>query len=129
MVVTWCFFYWQIFAKFQPEKYDFGLSIQKKISWEKWAKFAKFWIKKNSTSPKSYDNLQKVAKEYRRILFFFFFLVLPSYLVCSQIWLNYFLDDCHFGYITKILKRNHVDVCVQVALSNWTLHFVRYWRI
>jgi hypothetical protein len=30
MVVTWWFFYWQNFAKFQPEKYDFGLSIQKK---------------------------------------------------------------------------------------------------
>jgi hypothetical protein len=31
---------------------------------------------------------------------------LHSYLVLSQIWLNYFLDDRHFGYITKSLKRN-----------------------
>jgi hypothetical protein len=30
----------------------------------------------------------------------FCFLIL-SYLVCSQIWLNYFMDDYHFGYITK----------------------------
>ncbi len=26
--------------------------------------------------------------------------------MCNQIWLNYFLDDCHFDYITKSLKRN-----------------------
>jgi len=33
--------------------------------------------------------------------------VLRGYLinfVCSQIWLNYFLDDHHYGYITKSLK-------------------------
>ncbi len=27
------------------------------------------------------------------------------YRVCSQIWLNYFLDDCHFVSITKSLSR------------------------
>jgi hypothetical protein len=32
--------------------------------------------------------------------FFFFF----KYLVCNQIWLNYFLNDHHFGYITKSLQ-------------------------
>jgi hypothetical protein len=26
---------------------------------------------------------------------------------CSHIWLNYFLNDHHFGYITKPLKKNH----------------------
>jgi hypothetical protein len=41
------------------------------------------------------------SQEYRRMLFFF----LPSYLLCSQIWLNYLLDDHHFGYITKSLKK------------------------
>jgi hypothetical protein len=25
-------------------------------------------------------------------------------LACSQIWLNYFLNDCHLGHITKSLK-------------------------
>jgi hypothetical protein len=30
--------------------------------------------------------------------------VILSYLVCSQIWLNHFLDDRHFAYITKSLK-------------------------
>jgi hypothetical protein len=39
-------------------------------------------------------------QEYRKILFFF----ILSYLVCNQIWLNYFLDDHHFDYITKSLK-------------------------
>jgi hypothetical protein len=33
---------------------------------------------------------------------------LLSYLVRSQIWLNYFLDDRHFGYITKSLKETLV---------------------
>ncbi len=42
------------------------------------------------------------SPEYRRTLLFF----LLSYLVRSQIWLNYFLDDRHFGYITKIIKRD-----------------------
>ncbi len=32
-----------------------------------------------------------------------FFLL--SYLTCSQIWLNYFLDDRHFDYMTKSLKK------------------------
>jgi hypothetical protein len=56
---------------------------------------------KNSKLPESYNNFQKVgSQEYRRILVFF----LLSYILCSQIWLNYFLDSCHFGYITKSLK-------------------------
>jgi len=38
-------------------------------------------------------------REYRKILFFF----ILSYLVYNQIWLNYFLDDHHFDYITKSL--------------------------
>ncbi len=39
---------------------------------------------------------QQVAKNIEG----FCFLIL-SYFVCNQIWLNYFLDDYHFGYITK----------------------------
>jgi hypothetical protein len=34
----------------------------------------------------------------------FSFLLLFLYLVCNQIWVNYFLNDCHFGYITKSLQ-------------------------
>ncbi len=37
------------------------------------------------------------------VLFF-----LPSYLLCSQIWLSFFLNDHHFGYIIKSLKRKPV---------------------
>jgi hypothetical protein len=45
------------------------------------------------------------SKEHRRILYIVFLL---SYLLCSQIWLNYFLDDHHFDYITKSLKETLV---------------------
>ncbi len=34
------------------------------------------------------------------------FLKLFSYPVCSQIWLNYTLDDCQFNYITNMKKIN-----------------------
>jgi hypothetical protein len=53
------------------------------------------------------DNFKESSQEYRRILYFTFLL---SYLVYSQIWLNYFLDDHHFGYITKSLKETLVWV-------------------
>jgi hypothetical protein len=66
---------------------------------KKWLKFARFLIFKFSNS-QSCDNFQKVAKNIKGILFF----SLLSYLLCNQIWLNYFLDDCHFGYITNSLK-------------------------
>jgi len=67
-----------------------------------------FTVKKMTLiSPDLYDKFQEVGscQEYRRILFFFSLL---SYLVCSQIWLNYFVNDHHFDYITKILKKNSV---------------------
>jgi hypothetical protein len=32
--------------------------------------------------------------------------ILLSFLACSQIWLNLLMDDCHFGYITKLSKTN-----------------------
>ncbi len=75
----------------------------------------RFQIKKFPNFTESYDNFQKVAKNIEGFLFYFF-LKLPSYLLCSQIFLNYFLDDCHFGYVTKSLKetllvcigRNHI---------------------
>jgi len=53
------------------------------------------------------------SPEYRRTLLFF----LLSYLVRSQIWLNYFLDDRHSGYITKSLKETLVgDIGTQNAV-------------
>jgi hypothetical protein len=36
-------------------------------------------------------------------------LFLLSYLLCSQIWLNYFVNDDHFGYVTKSLKKTLVQ--------------------
>jgi hypothetical protein len=28
-----------------------------------------------------------------------------SYFVNSQLWLNFLMDDCHFGYIAKLKKK------------------------
>jgi hypothetical protein len=40
-------------------------------------------------------------------------------MVHSQIGLNYFLDDCHFGYITKSCKKT----LVQCETSSWSWHW------
>ncbi len=74
----------------------------KKNSVEKWLKFARFRIKKSSKSPEIYDNFQKVPKNIcSRILFFFFFFWLAFISnICSQIWLNYFLDEFHHFLVT-----------------------------
>ncbi len=94
-----CFFYWWILTKFQPEKYDFDLHngfFMRKVNGPNSPDFViqKFEI------ARVLRWLPEGSQEDRRILCFF----LPSYLLCSQIWLNYFLDDYHFGYITKSLK-------------------------
>jgi hypothetical protein len=74
-------------------------------------KFARFQEKKVSSSPDFYKYVPVSSQEYRRILFLFFLL---SYLVCSQIWLNHLMDDRHFNYIKKNLKKK--GVCHVVAL-------------
>lgn len=65
---------------------------------------------KNSKSPESYDNFQKVAKNIKG-----FYFSLPSYLLHSQIWLNFFLDDRHFANITKSLKETLLQTHVTKA--------------
>jgi len=60
-----------------------------------------FEKKKDFNSPDFYDKFQFVAKNIKG---FFLFLFILSYQVCSQIWLNYFVNDPHFGYITKTLN-------------------------
>ncbi len=57
-------------------------------------------------SPDFYDEFQYVD---RNIKGFFFFLL--SYLVCSQIWLNHFVNDGHFGCITNSLKETLGTTC------------------
>jgi hypothetical protein len=69
---------------------DFSLKILPKI--------ARFLEEKNSQLPDFSHNLQKVAKNIEVGILFFSLLL---YLGCSQIWLNCFMDDCHFGYITN----------------------------
>ncbi len=82
------------FAKVQIEKYDFNQ--QKGFFKEKFPKFPRFFIISFSRQPK----MQKAFCSF-----------LLSYLVCSPIWLNYFLDDHHFDYITKscYLHNNHLQ--------------------
>jgi hypothetical protein len=70
-------------------------------------KFTRFWKEKKIRSPDCYDKFQEVAKNIEGSRFFFF---LISYLGYSKIWLNYFLDDCHFGYITKSIKETLVQL-------------------
>ncbi len=67
---------------------------------EKWPKFARFW-RKLTKNHQIFMVSCSSSQEHRRILFFSFVL---SYLVCNQIWLNYFVDDRHFDYIIKSLK-------------------------
>jgi hypothetical protein len=69
--------------------------------------FEGFFFFFSSNSQIFNDNFEESSQEYGRILYFIFLL---SYLVYSQIWLNCFLDDHHFGYITKSLKETLVWV-------------------
>jgi hypothetical protein len=73
------------------------LTYTKDFSLKKLPKIARFFEKNNSKLLDFSHNLQKVAKNIGGILFF----SLLSYLGCSQAWLNCFMDDCHFGYITN----------------------------
>jgi hypothetical protein len=61
---------------------------RKKNSWKGTTHIRQISKKKNSKLPDFDDKFQQVAKE------------------CRRIWLNYFLDDCHFNYITKSFKKN-----------------------
>jgi hypothetical protein len=50
--------------------------------------------------PDFYTLFKKVAKNIEAC-----FEKIFSYLACSQIWLNYPADHCHFGYNTKLPKK------------------------
>ncbi len=64
-------------------------------------------------SPDSYDKVQQVTN----IEGFCFSLL--SYLVCNQIWLNYFMNDrLDFGYITKSLKETLTRPDQQMAITS-----------
>jgi hypothetical protein len=57
----------------------------KEFSWKKWRKMTRFCFWFFFKSPDFNDKFQYVAKNIERLLFF-----ILSYLVRSQIWLNYF---------------------------------------
>jgi hypothetical protein len=83
------FLHWQKISQILTYTKDFSL--------KKLPKIVRFYEEKNSKLPDFSQNLQKVAKNIEGGILFFSLL---SYLGCSQIWLNCFMDDCHFGYIT-----------------------------
>jgi hypothetical protein len=74
-------------------------------------------------SPDFYDKFQQVAKNIKGFCFFF---VLLSYLLYNQIWLNYFLNDRHFGYITKSLKKRAMSPSIN--LKGWTVQSKRLFK-
>jgi hypothetical protein len=81
------FFYWQFFAKFRPEKHD----LERTLHGGKKTQIRQNSNKKlNPSSQILMINSSLGSAGHRRI--FFFFYLLP-YLVCSQIWVNVFLDD------------------------------------
>jgi len=89
----------------------------KDFSWENGSKFGRHWIFFFKL-PDLYDKFQ-VDGQYRTILF-------SSTFISStlSIWLNYFENNCHFGYITKSLKapgfkRSAVKAKFLPALCYW----------
>jgi hypothetical protein len=54
------------------------------------------------------------SQEYGKILFF---------LVCSQIWLNDFLDDYHLGCFTKSFKKTQLGIITDWQVKSSSLHY------
>jgi hypothetical protein len=100
------------FGEIQPEKYDFDL--HKGFFMEKMTQMCQpdFKEKKNPNRQIFIISSNSLAKN---IIEGFWFSFLLSYLVCSQIWLNHLMNDCHFSYITKLKKS-----------PSWTLSFIGY---
>ncbi len=78
---------------------NMNLTYKKDFSWKQWPKLARFLFLKSKSS-NLYDKFQQVVKNIEG-----FQLILLSYLVCSQIWLNHVMDNCHFNCITKLKKK------------------------
>ncbi len=94
-------------------------TYRKDFSWENGPKFGRHWIFFFKL-PDLYDKFQVDSQNIEQ----FYFLLL-SYLVYYQIWLNYFENDRHFGYITKSwkgpgFKPSGVQVKFLPALCYWT---------
>jgi hypothetical protein len=98
----------------------------KDFSWEKWPKFKSFRIKQIPNCQFHIFNFQKVAKNIERFCFLSTFT--PDKIFDSKIWLNYFLDDYHFGYITKSSKESLVRyVQSKLVQQVWSKHV--YWEM
>ncbi len=75
------------------------LTYTKDFSWKKinqnLSNFEKFFLQ----IARFYDQFKYVAKNIEGLCLFS-----THYLIFRQIWLNYFVNDHHFGYITNSLK-------------------------
>ncbi len=93
----------EFLPNFKLKKYDFNL-YKGFFSWEKiiCPNSPDFeFLKKIPNCKSLIITSTNVAKNIEGFLFL---ILKPSYLLCSQIWINYLLGDHHFGYITKSLK-------------------------
>ncbi len=51
---------------------------------------------------------------------------LIAYLVFSHVWLNYFLDDLHFGDISKSLKQTLALPLWMVVANDFSFYFIQF---
>ncbi len=101
-LVSWmnqCFFIGQFSSKLDKKSIISHQGFSSGFLMEKWSKFARFQSKEFQITRFLWE-VSVGSEEYKRFCIF-----LLSYLQFSQIWLNHFLDDCHFCYITKSLGK------------------------
>ncbi len=89
--------------------YFHWLYIAKKLYWKLSAKiksFLRFSIVRIQPKFKKicqiFTHVQVCGQKYKKMFLKLYFHILA----CSQIWLNLHVDHQHFGYITKLTKRN-----------------------
>ncbi len=136
MLSHWCtvLFYWRVFAKIRPEKYDFELC--KGFFMEKINQIRHISKRKNSKSPDFYEKFQYVAKNIEVFFFFFFFFFFPTSI--SRMYLN--LAKLFSGWSPlwlhhNILKTNPVGgICImdQQPIFYWRIsskkRAIKYWK-
>jgi hypothetical protein len=65
--------------------------------------------------------VQVGSQDYIRMYNFFF----PFHiLLIDPIWLNWFMDNCHLGYITKLKKYKKKNTGVHASISDFFFFFL-----
>jgi len=128
-----CFFYWRIFAKCRPGKYDFD-SSKEALWWKKWPKFAKFGRFKFcffSNQQIFYDNLQQCIVKNRQGFFCSFFF--PTFMSSmypklakhlfpgwSPLWLHHKILKSSFSFTAEFFAK---------SIHTWKMQFWPIGRI